>query len=265
MLLSSLLIQVEELIKVNLFVKIKSTVVLNQLLFSVVVVNSVELEHHDVWRAADPCFYDFFHARLWSFPSLDFWPPAFFPCMVQISFLNSKLHWSHFVDILICNFVGATRVFLHRILDLWSQKVLPHRVLKFINAIVHQNIRFAWIYDWLLSHVLALECFSVQKRLSFFKVLFEIRLWIIGCWWIYLAVIRLYCIGILFIIKHILTNFVLPLKKLFLFLVNLLKNLVPIGWVYTRKASLGLLSRKVIAHELSNEWFVLTEAILHSV
>ena len=72
MLLSSLLIQVEELIKVNLFVEIKSTVVLYQLLFSVVVVNSVELEHHDVWRAADPCFYDFFHARFWSFPSLNF-------------------------------------------------------------------------------------------------------------------------------------------------------------------------------------------------
>ena len=72
MLFGSFLIQVEELIKVNLFVKIKPTVVLNQLLFSIVVVNSVELEHHDVWRPADPCLYNFFHAGLWSLPSFDF-------------------------------------------------------------------------------------------------------------------------------------------------------------------------------------------------
>lgn len=65
-------ILVEELVKINCFVKEELPVVLYKALFLKVEINSAQLEHHYVWRPADPCFKNFPLARFVTLEAIDF-------------------------------------------------------------------------------------------------------------------------------------------------------------------------------------------------
>lgn len=85
--------------------------------------------------------------------------------MVKVTLLDPELYWTHLVHILVGNFIGSICVFLERKLNLRPQKVLPHRVLKLIQSIVHESIWFVRINDGLLPHELAfVKRFSVHGQ-----------------------------------------------------------------------------------------------------
>lgn len=48
------LVLIEEQVKINDLIEVKSAIVLDQLLFLNVKIYSIQLEKHDVWRSADP-------------------------------------------------------------------------------------------------------------------------------------------------------------------------------------------------------------------
>jgi hypothetical protein len=81
-------ILVEEQIEVDLLVKDKLGVVLYFFLEVQVVVNSVELEHHDVWWAADPCFKGLLLAWLVTFVVIKEGDARLLPGLVEVAFLD---------------------------------------------------------------------------------------------------------------------------------------------------------------------------------
>ena len=85
---------VEEEVEINSLIKVKPAVILDQFLLLHIKVHSVQLEKHDVWRAAYPGLQDFCLPLNVSFIAFNFRPTATFPSLVQISFINSKLNGS---------------------------------------------------------------------------------------------------------------------------------------------------------------------------
>ena len=78
----------KEQINENSLIKLKFRIILNQFLVNEIIVNSIELEHENIWRSAYPCFNYFLLALLVPFKIFDFILSTSFPTLIQlISFL----------------------------------------------------------------------------------------------------------------------------------------------------------------------------------
>jgi hypothetical protein len=71
-LLSPNLVDVKKLIDIDGPIEVETPVVLDQLALLVIVVDSIDLKHHDVGWSANPSLQDFNLAFFLSFPAFDF-------------------------------------------------------------------------------------------------------------------------------------------------------------------------------------------------
>lgn len=147
------LILVQEEIQVNSFIKVEPWIIFYQLLILGVVLNSIDLEEHDIWGSADPLFGKFLLAWLISLIAFDFGSSAFIPCGVEISFIDLELNWSQLVNVLIGDFLLAISINDFWNLNLATKKILPDRILEFIQIIIHQDRFLVWVHHALLSKV----------------------------------------------------------------------------------------------------------------
>lgn len=99
------LILVQEEIEINGFVELETRVVLNQFLVLIIIIDTIQLEHHNVRWTANPCLKDLALAILIAFEAFDFTFATCFPTLIQFiaAFVNLQLYRPHLVDILVCH------------------------------------------------------------------------------------------------------------------------------------------------------------------
>lgn len=110
MLLGSFSVLIQEQVQVNGFIKFEFGVVFDKLLVLNVVIDTVELEHQDVWRTADPRLKHLPLAFFVASVTVDLGLSEGFPSLIKLAFVDSELYRSHFIDILIVYFRASVRV-----------------------------------------------------------------------------------------------------------------------------------------------------------
>lgn len=105
MLVSGIFIFVEEQVQIDFLVKLETRVVLHKLLILVIVGDAINLEHHDVRRAANPGLEYLSLALFFALESLNFTFAARLPSRVKFTTALGylQLYWPHLVNILLSN------------------------------------------------------------------------------------------------------------------------------------------------------------------
>lgn len=132
-----LFVLVQEQVEINGLVKVEPAIILDQLLLLDVKIDPVQLEEHDVGRAADPGLQNFRLALNVASEAFDFRSAAALPRLIQIALVDAKLNRAKLVNILIGDSFGAVRVNRARELHLASQEILPDGVLEIVETVVH--------------------------------------------------------------------------------------------------------------------------------
>lgn len=118
-----------------------------------IIVHSIQLEHHHVWRSAYPGLQPFDLTWFISHEPFRLRPATLFPSLVKIVLSNPELHRPHLIDILMRHLLCPICLNQQWNLHLTPQKILPHGILELIQIIIHQRRGLIRIDHALLAHI----------------------------------------------------------------------------------------------------------------